>query len=330
MLEKGVRDEIRLRSKKVIEEISGDIQAMWAVLHPGEPIENIRLYVPKEADKAIDIKLNFHGIDQDTPRLTLSEGYRNSLGICIFLAMAKREAEKNRPLFLDDVIVSLDRNHRGMIVDLLQKDFSQRQVVILTHDRDWYTELRQQLDGKNWLFKTLLPYQSPEVGIRWSHKTATFDDARAQLKERPDSAGNDARKIMDIELALIAERLQIRMPFLRAENNDKRGAHDFLDRLIADGKSCYQQRVDKEHGPHKGAIEALDQANRLLVSWANRASHTFDVVSKEAERLIGVCEKALESLKCATCGKGVWFAVAEGSEWVQCQCGHIRWRYGKT
>lgn len=54
--------------------------------------------------------------------------------------MAKREADKDRPLILDDVVVSFDRSHRGMIVQLLEKEFSGRQVVIMTHDREWYAE----------------------------------------------------------------------------------------------------------------------------------------------------------------------------------------------
>lgn len=328
-LEQGIREEIRLRSQMVIDEVSADIRAMWKILHTGEAIKDVYLYLPKESDKAIDIGLTFYGVEQESPRLTLSEGYRNSLGLCIFLAMAKREADKDRPLFLDDVVVSLDRNHRGMIVELLEKEFSKRQVVILTHDREWYTELRQQLDGTNWAFKALLPYEKPNLGFRWSHKSTTFGDARAQLKERPDSAGNDARKIMDVELALTAERLQIRLPYLRADKNDKRMAHDFLERFVADGKKCFQKKAGEGYGVHTDAIDAFDQADRLLVSWANRASHTFDLAPPEATKLIEVCEKALEFFKCSSCGKGVWFAEAEGSEWVQCQCGQIRWRYGK-
>lgn len=328
-LELGAREEIRLRSQRVISEISSDIQAMWAILHPGEAIEDVRLYLPKDADKAIDIGLKFHGVEQDSPRLTLSEGYRNSLGLSIFLAMAKREAAIDRPLFLDDVVVSLDRNHRGMIADLLEKEFSGRQVIILTHDREWYTELRQQLDGKNWTFKTLSPYETPVIGIRWSHGTTTFGDARAHLKDRPDSAGNDARKIMDVELALIAERLQIRLPYLRADKNDKRMAHDFLQRFITDGKRCFQMKSGKGYTGHADAINAFSQADRLLVSWANRASHTFDLVRPEAVKLIDACEKAIEFFKCSSCEKKVWFADASGSEACQCQCGQIRWRYGK-
>jgi hypothetical protein len=329
-LEQGIREEIRLRSKKVIDEISNDVRVMWEILHPGESVKNVQLYLPEDADKAIDIGLNFYGVEQDSPRLTLSEGYRNSLGLCIFLAMAKREADKDRPLFLDDVVVSLDRNHRGMIVEILEKLFSDRQVVIFTHERDWYTELRLQLDGKAWIFKTLLPYQNPEIGIRWSHKTNTFDDARAQLEERPDAAGNDTRKIMDVELSLIAEKLQIKLPYLRGDKNDKRMAHDFLERIIADGRKCFQKKSDDSHKVYSDAIDALEEADRLLVSWGNRASHDFDIVRPEATKMIKACERALDFFKCSSCGRNIWFAEAEGAEWVQCQCGELRWRYGKV
>jgi len=322
-LEQGVRKEIRLRSQTVIDEISADIQTMWATLHPGQAIENVGLYLSEDADKAIDIRLRFYGVEQDSPRLTLSEGYRNSLGLCIFLAMAKREADKDRPLFLDDIVVSLDRNHRGMIQELLVKEFSGRQVVVLTHDREWYTELRQQLDTKCWGFKVLLPYETPDIGIRWSHKTTTFGDARAQVLARPDSAGNDARKIMDVELALIADRLQIRLPYLRADKNDKRMAHEFLERFIADGKTCFKKKGETEYSVHTDAIDAWGEADRLLISWANRASHTFDLVGPEATKLIDACEKALDFFKCSSCGMGV--SLAKADKWFQCQCGQIRW-----
>jgi hypothetical protein len=79
------------------------------------------------------------------------------------------------------------------------------------------------------------------------------------------------------------------------------------------------------------ALDTLETTDRLRLSWANRASHSFDVVRPEAAKLlVDACEKALESLRCASCQKGVWFADAKGSEWVQCLCGGIRWRYGKT
>ncbi len=242
-VEQKVRTEIRQQSQKVIDSISKDLETMWDILHPGEKIDSIRLFLPPTTDKAIDIVLKFHGLEQDSPRLTLSEGYRNSLGLCIFLAMAKQVADTERPLFLDDVVVSLDRGHRGMIQELLEKEFSDRQVVIFTHDREWYTELRHQLDDNNeWVFNSLLPYETPDIGIRWSPTKTAFDDARALVEEHSDSAVTNARKIMDIELSMIAEHLQIRLPFLRSEKNDRRMAHEFLVRLVADGKKCFQRK----------------------------------------------------------------------------------------
>lgn len=326
--EENVRDEIRVRSGAVITEISADVGLMWSALHPGEPIENVRLYLPDDP-KAIDIALKFHGKDQDSPRLTLSEGYRNSLGLCIFLALAKRESGHDRPLFLDDVVVSFDRNHRGMIVQLLADYFADRQLIIMTHDRDWYSDLRHQLDDADWSFKSLLPYETPEVGIRWSNKASSFDDARASLPTRPDSAVNDARKVMDVELALAAEKLKLKLPYLRGEKNDHRTCFDFLKRLTSDGAKCLQRKNGSQYAPHTEALKELGEAAALLVSWANRGSHTDDVAKAEAVKVIDACEKALAVFKCGSCKKSLWRLEDTTSELLRCDCGEIRWVYGK-
>lgn len=327
--EQSVRACIKQRAGTVIADISTDVQGLWALLHPGKPIDDVTLCMPPDVDKALDIRLSFHGVAQDSPRLTLSEGYRNSLGLCIFLAMARREAGNDLPLILDDVIVSLDRHHRGLLIDLLRAEFSTRQIIVLTHDREWFTELRQRLAGSDWLFRRLLPYESPKVGIRWSHSTATFDDAKAHLATRPDSAGNDARKIMDIELALIVEKLQIRLPYLRGERNDMRMAHELIERIVSDGKKCFQHRENASHTPHPQALVTVQTAGNLLAAWGNRGSHTFDLELSEATKLIEACEAALAVFACGACKKPVWFAEAGGPEWIQCECGALRWRYGK-
>jgi energy-coupling factor transporter ATP-binding protein EcfA2 len=328
-LEQGIRQEIRLRSTESIGEISTAIKDNWAILHPKSKITDVRLTLPDDAEKAIDICLKFYDVEQDSPRLTLSEGYRNSLGLCIFLAMANRDEDEDRPVFLDDVVVSMDRNHRGMVAELLERKFGERQVIIFTHDREWYTELRYQLDGKRWAFKTLLPYESPTLGIRWSDRTTTLDDARAHLDARPDSAGTDCRRVMDIELAIIAEKLKLTMPFVRGEKNDRRMAHDFLPLIHSHGGRCFQQEVDGTYVIRKAALADLAKTDNLLLSWANRATHTGDLVRTEAARLIESCEAALGYFKCAKCGQYVWFADAAKPELVQCQCARIRWVYGK-
>lgn len=324
-VEADIREQIRDRSKAIIAEISSDIQRMWTILHPGEPIEDVRLHVPGESEKAIDIALKFYGKDLASPRLTLSEGYRNSLGLCVFLAMAGRYGDGVTPVVLDDVIVSLDRGHRGMVVDLLEAEFSDRQVILFTHDRDWFVDLRQQLAGSDWAFRSLLPYSNPEEGIRWSDRTGTMDDARAYLKSRPDTAANEARKAMDVELARHCERLGIRLPFARGARNDRRTAYEFLQELISEGKKRFQTSESGAYEAHEEAISAFEAAEKLLVTWANRGSHTEDVTKSEAERLIDTCADALDALACSSCERPVSFAETTAGR-KQCKCGTLRWK----
>jgi recombinational DNA repair ATPase RecF len=327
--EREVRAEIRTRATAVIDAISKDVRTLWSVLQPERPIKDIRLYMPEGTYKALDVRLTFHGVNQDSPRLTLSEGLRNSLGLCIFLAMAQQQPHHNRPLVLDDVIVSLDRQHRGMLADVLVNYFGDRQVLLFTHDRDWFAELRHMLPASDWTFHTLLPYESPLVGIRWSSTGSSFDDARALLAARPDSAGNDARKIMDSQLMLIAERLQLHLPFVRGEKNEMRMAHTLLEYLVPAAKKFLQIRAEKQHVGHKDAVASLEDAAKRLAAWGNRASHTHDVVRPEADSLITSCEKALAAFSCTECSKPVWRAEVKASNFHQCECGALRWRYGK-
>ena len=46
--ESAIRDSIRLRTDIIIKAISTDIQALWAKLHPKEPIEDVKLYLPED------------------------------------------------------------------------------------------------------------------------------------------------------------------------------------------------------------------------------------------------------------------------------------------
>ncbi len=329
-IEREARLNIKLRSEQVIKEISEDIRRMWSILHPGEEIKDIKLYLPKDTDKAIDIELKFFDVEQNSPRLTLSEGHRNSLGLCIFLSMAKREEDKDRPLILDDVVVSFDRSHRGMIVELLEKEFAGRQIVIMTHDREWYSELRQQLDGASWIFKALRPYERPDIGIRLSEKSFSFDDARALLKTAPDSAGNTARKMMDIELSVHSEKMKIKLPYLHRERNDHRMAHEFLLQIVSDSEKCFKKNGNGSLLPYTEAIEAFQEADKLILSWGNKASHSFDIDQKEAAKLIESCEKAIEFFTCPECSKPIHKLEDISARLVQCQCGKIQWRYGKS
>jgi energy-coupling factor transporter ATP-binding protein EcfA2 len=325
--ESAVRDAIKTRTRVIIRRISRDAQRLWSKLHPEEPIEDIRLHIPGDADRAIDIGLKFFGVDQPSPRLTLSEGHRNSLGLCIFLALAGLEPEEDRPIILDDIVSSLDREHRGMLIDVLLQDLNSRQVLLFTHDREWFAELRARLPNSDWKFMTLRPWESPELGLQWSDSVNTFDDARALIAVRPEAAGNCVRAIMDGELAMVAEKLRVRMPYLRGDRNDRRTCIDLLPRVISEAQDRLRKRAGESWVPCPDPIRDWEEACKLLVSWANRASHAGSLTNSEAERLIEACERACRWFRCSTCGDPIWIADQAARERLQCNCGELQWRY---
>ncbi len=323
-----IRNSIRSRTNKIIKTISADIQGLWAKIHPNEPIEDVKLYLPEETDKSIDISLKFYGLEQPSPRLTLSEGHRNSLGLCIFLALARLGDNKHRCIFLDDIVSSFDRWHRGNIINLLLEDLSDRQVLLFTHDREWFQELRVFLPTEKWKFLVLKPWRSPSIGLQWSESEDTFDDARTLIDQNCESAGNCVRQIMDTRLAITTEKLRIKMPYARGDRNDHRTCIEFLESIISEAK----ERLRKEEGGswHKypEPIGDWKKAHDLLISFANRASHTGSVVPTEVERLIQACEVAIERFKCSGCGTYFWRADQTSQEIMQCRCGQMQWRYG--
>ena len=324
--EENLRGFIKYKTLKTTQNVSGEIQRLWAKLHPNEPIEKVELYIPKDADKAIDICLKFFGVDQPSPRLTLSEGHRNSLGLCIFLALVRLEMDKSRPIILDDVVSSLDREHRGMLTQVLLEDFADRQVILLTHDREWYAELRSLLPNKTWDFAALRPWVDPQLGIQWSQSKGTFGDARGLKAENPEAAGNRVRAIMDIELAIIAERLQVRVLYLRGDRNDHRTCMEFFERIISEARDKLRRQEGGELVKFTDPFEDWQSAHDLLVTWANRASHGGSLLPNEADHLIQVCEKALAHFRCTHCGDPVWFAQQTGKHRLQCSCGELVWK----
>lgn len=323
-LESQVRDEIRLQTETVISGISVHIRRMWNRLHPAARIDGIRLYQPDDAAKAIDIELNFYGRTQPSPRLSLSEGDRHSLGMCIFLSLAK-ESSLDRPILLDDIVTSLDREHRSHVLDLLVSEFSDRQILLFTHEQDWFVELSHQLPAKQWEFKVLQTFDTPGTGIRWSSAPVGFANARILLDVAPNSAANFARGLMDLHMALVAERLALPVPFIRGARNDQRNALELLERFISRARKQLRRKGDNgSHEYWEYPVTVAHDLRVLLISWGNPGSHGRYITRPEAEKLIAECEKFLDSLRCSECGTHISYAAVVGKH-LRCDCDSLRW-----
>lgn len=330
-IEVSIQDELKTKTQGIISHLSEGIMSMWSFLHPGEPIENIHLNIPSSTDKAIDICLKFHGVDQPSPRLTLSEGHKNSLGLCIFLTIAKTNG-LDTPILLDDIITSLDREHRSFVADLLLRDFSDRQILLFTHDREWFIELTHRLPQSNWKFMKLKTWDQPGTGLQWFETYKELDEATSILTTDAASAGNKARGIMDCDLSIIAEKLRLNsLQYLRGDKNDQRGAVEFLECITSEVEKNkrFKKKVtgSTTYNDFTEPISEWKKTISLLIPWANRASHGGYVTHDEVKTLIESCQRTLDFFKCPDCREKVWISNQESRKRLQCSCGHLQWRY---
>lgn len=324
-LEAGVREEIAERARTTFDSISGDVQRYWKVLQPNDAITNVRLVVPEDNDKAVEVALRFHGKGQDSPRLTLSEGQRNALGLCIFLAMAHKAADEDRPIILDDVVISFDREHRSRVGALLRQEFEDRQVVLLTHDREWYFELQRTLPAKSWRFQRLRPFTTPDAGITFADHGVDIAAAKARAKTEPEEALGNVRRLMDVALSEVAERIGLAVPHMRGDDNDHRTAGQFLVALERAATKSFRKKAGDAYVPNADALAAIKKTKPELAIWGNRGTHTFSGSTTEAEELIEGCEALIGAFMCDGCGTPVGVFDSTGGK-VECRCGNLQWR----
>jgi recombinational DNA repair ATPase RecF len=125
---------------QIYDAIKGNVNAYYSVLHPNEPHRNIELSVSSKRRASTELKMESFGSIED-PRAFSSEGHLDSLGLCVFLGFVKKFNEKCNFIVLDDVMTTIDSQHRNRVCELLYEQFKNYQLLITTHDEIWYNEL---------------------------------------------------------------------------------------------------------------------------------------------------------------------------------------------
>jgi len=128
--------------QRVYDQLQADMERFYGAIHPAEPYGSLRLEVIAERRASAEIKMGFGGNADQLPRAYNSEAHLDSLGLCVFLAFVKRFNIGIPYLILDDVVSSIDSQHRSRICDLLFSEFKEYQLVITTHDALWFEELQ--------------------------------------------------------------------------------------------------------------------------------------------------------------------------------------------
>ncbi len=137
---------------------SQDINDYYTSMNPNEKVENIKLVPLKDNNDdlvGITIEYDFYDETKSPPIAYLSESHINCLGLSFYLASVKAFNKQNKFFILDDIISSFDRPHRTRFARLLTNKFSDYQILLFTHEREFYELIASEVKSKGWLLQDL-------------------------------------------------------------------------------------------------------------------------------------------------------------------------------
>ena len=171
----------------------------------------------------------------------------------------------------------------------------------------------------------MIPFDSPQVGIRFAEQATEFEKARAKIATEPEDALSSARRLADVALSEIAERLEVPLPHLRGDDNDHRTGGHLL--LWINKRASKAFKVKRDHGYERNeqGLTALRALPSDLAIWANRGTHTFSASQDEARRIIDEIEAVLSAFDCPECRTQLGHRVCANGDY-ECQCGHLQWK----
>jgi hypothetical protein len=121
----------------IISEIAKQVGELYEKVHPGEGLNKISLPLDTKKRASLDLVSQFSGYDAP-PQAYFSQSHLDTLGLCVFLALALRESPDQTILVLDDVLGSIDEPHVDRVIDTIYEVSARfRHTIVTTHYRPW-------------------------------------------------------------------------------------------------------------------------------------------------------------------------------------------------
>lgn len=138
-----VAEERRVFSDGILAQIANEVGRLYELVHPGEGLNKISLQLDPAKRASLEIGASFCGKEGEPPQAYFSESHLDTLGLCVFLALAALDSPESTILVLDDVLASVDEPHVERMIEMLYAEATRfRHCVITTHYRPWKQKLR--------------------------------------------------------------------------------------------------------------------------------------------------------------------------------------------
>ncbi len=253
--------------------VEADFSEFYREINGEDEVEFKALFEPAEGK--LDLEVAFYDRGMFPPGAYHSEGHQDGMGVCLYLALMKRLlGNRFRFAVLDDVVMSVDQDHRKQFCRLLKQRFPNTQFIITTHDKVWAKQMQTE---------KLVESKRGVAFHGWSVQTGPIFEEIAEVWEQIEK---DIER-RDVETA--ASRLRRHLEYIAGELADQLGAkppyhadfsYDLSDLLPA---VIGRQR------------ELLDRAAKVANRWKNKEAKA------EVERMQSARAEVLRK-----CGDEQW------------------------
>jgi hypothetical protein len=295
----------------VLKRISGRVATIYAKLHPDEGLQSVD--IEPWTDKGIELAVDFHGTRQKPPHGVLSESHLNSLAIALFLAMAETFNEHLGFLVLDDVVNSFDMDHRGNLAKLLADEFTGWQLIVLTHDHQFYEHIKRRARDWDCLEFTSWTYETGPRTARYQ-TGSMLEKAEACLPDDATGGAQKGRRALEELLQEICEAIEAPLPFRRGGKNDQREAGELF-------KGLRRQLKEKARPFYKELERLLIDLEADLGAALNVESHASRgrASHQEVRNALDRVRQLDTRWTCPACGTRTWHQGTP--EAARCRCG---------
>lgn len=170
----------------IVTEIAQTVGKLYEKVHPGEGLDKIALELDPARRASLNLGATFEGHDAP-PQAYFSQSHLDTLGLCVFLALAARDRSDETVLILDDVLGSVDEPHVERVIGMIYEISTNFQhTIVTTHYRPWREKYRWGWlkPGQSCQFVELTGWGIDD-GIRVISSLPEVDRLRALLAESP-------------------------------------------------------------------------------------------------------------------------------------------------
>ncbi len=313
----------------ILEDVSGEAEELFGKLHPGEGIGKIRFWMKQKAIGSLEFDAQFQNMAAVPPQAYYSESHLDTLGICVFLALAKHFKNDKTIIILDDVLTSVDSQHLDRFMTLLQSLSAEfNQLIVTTHYRPWRDRYR-------WAKGPTANTQVIELGpwtLKGGLQTGEFVTAVSELQKSLQGEQFDCQTVSSkagivLESLLDFITLKYRCKIPRNANNEY-SLGDLATGIDSKlGKELRSRKPSSASGtktdtPLKPLIEACtaDQWIRNTVG-CHFSTLGMEITDEDVRQFSKNVLRLASELICDKCGT-LPTRRPSGSNW-QCQCGEI-------